>query len=73
MSGDYRERRASVLESIADRTADRVIRTKQPVFLEPLPAFERKQIHARLSQNKQITTHSEGKEPHRYLVVEIAE
>lgn len=71
--GDYRERRASVLESIADRTADRVIRTKQPVFLEPLPAFERKQIHARLSQNKQITTHSEGKEPHRYLVVEIAE
>lgn len=71
--GDYRERRASVLESIADRTADRVIRTKQPVFLEPLPAFERKQIHARLSQNKQITTHSEGKEPHRYLVVEIAD
>lgn len=71
--GDYRERRASVLESIADRTADRVIRTKQPVFLEPLPAFERKQIHARLSQNKQIATHSEGKEPHRYLVVEIAD
>ena len=71
--GDYRERRAAVLESIADRTAERVIKTKQPVFLEPLPAFERKQIHARLSQNKRIKTHSEGKEPHRYLVVEIAE
>ena len=71
--GDYRERRASVLESIADRTAERVLKTRQPVFLEPLPAFERKQIHARLSQNKRIKTHSEGKEPHRYLVVEIAD
>ena len=71
--GDYRERRAAVLESIADRTAERVLKTRQPVFLEPLPAFERKQIHARLSQNKRIKTHSEGKEPHRYLVVEIAD
>lgn len=71
--GDYRERRASILENIADRTAERVLRTKQPVFLEPLPAFERKQIHAYLSKNKRISTHSEGKEPHRYLVVEISE
>lgn len=71
--GDYRERRASILENIADRTAERVLRTKQPVFLEPLPAFERKQIHAYLSRNKRISTHSEGKEPHRYLVVEINE
>ncbi|MDE1548310.1 RNA-binding cell elongation regulator Jag/EloR [Jeotgalibaca caeni] len=71
--GDYRERRANILENIADRTAERVLRTKQPVFLEPLPAFERKQIHARLSRNERIKTHSEGKEPHRYLVVEIAE
>ena len=71
--GDYRERRAGILENIADRTAERVFRTKQPVFLEPLPAFERKQIHAYLSKNKRISTHSEGKEPHRYLVVEINE
>src|SRR5699024_6716814 len=49
--GDYRERREKILENIADRTAERVLRTKQPVFLEPLPAFERKQIHARLSKN----------------------
>ena len=71
--GDYRERRAKILENIADRTAERVFRTKQPVFLEPLPAFERKQIHARISKNNRLSTHSEGKEPHRYLVVEIAE
>lgn len=71
--GDYRERRANILENIADRTAEKVLRTKQPVFLEPLPAFERKQIHARLSKNDRISTHSEGKEPHRYLVVETKE
>lgn len=71
--GDYRERREKILENIADRTAERVLRTKQPVFLEPLPASERKQIHARLSKNDRLSTHSEGKEPHRYLVVEIAE
>ena len=71
--GDYRERRANILSNIADRTAEKVTRTKQPVFLEPLPSFERKQIHARLSKNKNILTHSEGKEPHRYLVVEINE
>ncbi|MCQ9210762.1 RNA-binding cell elongation regulator Jag/EloR [Granulicatella seriolae] len=71
--GDYRQRRSDILKDIANRTASKVLRTKQPVFLEPLPAYERKQIHAHLSQNKRISTHSEGKEPHRYLVVEIAE
>ncbi|UJF15804.1 KH domain-containing protein [Jeotgalibaca sp. MA1X17-3] len=70
--GDYRQRRESILQNIADRTAERVLRTKQPIFLEPLPAFERKQIHARLSKDTRISTHSEGKEPHRYLVVEVA-
>lgn len=69
--GDYRQRREAILQNIADRTAERVLRTKQPVFLEPLPAFERKQIHARLSRDTRISTHSEGKEPHRYLVVEV--
>ena len=71
--GDYRQRRSETLQQIAERTARKVLKTKQPVYLEPLPAYERKQIHAALSKNKRISTHSEGKEPHRYLVVEIAE
>ena len=71
--GDYRLRRTEALQQIAERTARRVLKTKQPVYLEPLPSYERKQIHAYLSKNKRISTHSEGKEPHRYLVVEIAE
>ena len=71
--GDYRLRRTEALQQIAERTARRVLKTKQPVYFEPFPAYERKQIHAYLSKNKRISTHSEGKEPHRYLVVEIAE
>jgi spoIIIJ-associated protein len=68
--GDYRDKRKHVLENLAKRTADKVKRTGQPVFLEPMPAFERKQIHSALANDPYITTHSEGDEPYRYLVVE---
>lgn len=70
--GDYREKRQVILERLAERTADKVERTGRPVFLEPMPAFERKQIHSVLSKNDYVETHSEGEEPYRYLVVEPA-
>ena len=70
---DYRERREAILKRLAERTADKVKETNQPVFLEPMPAFERKVIHFYLSQDTWVTTHSEGREPHRYLVVEPSE
>jgi len=69
--GDYRERRENALRELAERTALKVRRTKQPVFLEPMPASERKQIHFYLSKDESVVTHSEGNEPHRYLVVEL--
>ncbi len=68
--GDYREKRQGIVESLAKRTARKVQDTRQPVFLEPMPAFERKIIHSILSENPYVTTHSEGEEPYRYLVVE---
>ena len=68
--GDYRERRAASLERLALNTAAKVKKTGQPVFLEPMPAFERKQIHALLTNYTEIATYSEGEEPFRYLVVE---
>ncbi len=67
---EYRERRQKTVEQLAKRTADKVKRTRQPVILEPMPAHERKLIHRYLNHHKGIETHSEGKEPHRYLVVE---
>lgn len=68
--GDYREKRQAILKRLADRTAQQVKRSQRPVFLEPMPAFERKQIHAALSNVPYVQTHSEGDEPYRYLVVE---
>lgn len=70
--GNYREKRQVVLQRLAERTAEKVDRTGRPIFLEPMPAFERKQIHAALSKKDYVKTHSEGEEPYRYLVVEPA-
>lgn len=69
--GNYRERREATLERLASNTAAKVKRTGQPVFLEPMPAFERKQIHAILTNHPEVSTHSEGDEPFRYLVVSV--
>lgn len=71
--GNYRERRRETLTRLARKTADQVAKTKQAVFLEPLPAAERKIIHAQLAKYSYVSTHSEGKEPHRYLVVDYKE
>lgn len=68
--GDYRIRREEKLNQIARQTVKEVQEYRQPVFLDPMPAFERKQIHALLSKAENITTHSEGAEPFRYLVVD---
>lgn len=67
---NYRSRRKDTVEHLAKKTANQVKDTNQSVILEPMPAHERKQIHRYLSRYDDIQTHSEGKEPHRYLVVE---
>lgn len=67
---NYRDRRKQTVEQLATRTAEKVKRTNRPVILEPMPAHERKQIHRYLNQFTGVQTHSEGKDPHRYLVVE---
>lgn len=69
--GDYRQKREEKLKEIAERTAKKVLRTRQAVYLEPLPAFERKIVHAHISKYDKLVTQSEGKEPHRYLKVEF--
>lgn len=66
----YRGRREGKIKKIARETADKVARTNQPVVLEAMPAYERKLVHRYLSRDENVQTHSEGKEPHRYLVVD---
>lgn len=68
--GDYRERREQSLEHLADRMADKAVRTGRKVQLEPMPAYERKVIHHTLSSRLDIETYSEGSDPYRYLVIE---
>lgn len=66
---DYRERREETLERLAESTAREAIATGKQVFLDPMPSFERKLIHAELANNRHVTTFSEGRDPHRAVVV----
>lgn len=68
--GDYRDRREQALEQLADRMADKAVRTGRKVQLEPMPSYERKVIHNALSIRLDIETYSEGSEPYRYLTIE---
>lgn len=67
---DYRERRQASLEQLAERMADRAVRTGKKVSLEPMPSYERKVIHNALANRIDIETYSEGVEPNRHLVIE---
>ncbi|KGR79882.1 RNA-binding cell elongation regulator Jag/EloR [Ureibacillus manganicus] len=67
---NYRERRQSTLENLADRMADKAVRTGRKVAFEPMPSYERKIIHNALANRIDIETYSEGSEPNRYLVIE---
>lgn len=65
----YRERRKETLESLAQKMAEKAVRLNKKVALEPMPAFERKIIHSALQDNDKVSTYSDGKEPHRHIVI----
>ena len=65
---DYRKRRK---ETLAKNIAYKVKRTKRPVSLEPMNPYERRIIHSALQNDKYVTTHSEGEEPFRRVVVTL--
>lgn len=68
---DYRRRRKETLENLAKNIAYKVKRTKRPVSLEPMNPYERRVIHSALQNDKYVTTHSEGDEPFRRVVVTL--
>ena len=68
---DYRKRRKETLENLAKNISYKVKRTKRPVSLEPMNPFERRVIHSALQNDKFVTTHSEGEEPYRHVVVTL--
>ncbi|QTC40758.1 protein jag [Bacillus sp. V3] len=66
---NYRERRRQTLTNLAERLADKALRTNRAVSLEPMPSYERKVIHTALVNAKKVDTYSEGREPNRYIVI----
>lgn len=66
---NYRQRRKETLENLAKNISYKVKRTKRPVSLEPMNPYERRIIHSALQNDKYVTTHSEGDEPYRHVVV----
>ena len=68
---NYRQRRKETLENLAKNIAFKVKRTRRPVSLEPMNPYERRIIHSALQNDRYVTTHSEGEEPFRKVVVTL--
>ena len=68
---DYRKRRKDTLENLAKNIAYKVKRTKKAVSLEPMNPFERRVIHSALQNDRYVSTHSEGDEPYRHVVITL--
>ena len=66
----YRQKRKNSLQDLADRIALKVEKTKTSYELEPMNPYERRIIHSALQNYEHVTTHSEGEEPNRHIVIE---
>lgn len=65
----YREKREEVLVRLAKSKASTVRASGKPYKFEPMSPYERRIIHSTLQGNSHVTTHSEGMEPHRYVII----
>ncbi len=68
---DYRRRRKDTLENLAKNIASKVKRNRRTVSLEPMNPYERRIIHSALQSDPAVSTHSEGEEPYRRVVVTL--
>lgn len=68
---NYRARRKETLENLAKNMAFKVKRTRRPASLEPMNPYERRIIHSALQNDRYVTTHSEGDEPYRKVVITL--
>ena len=68
---NYRERRKATLENLAKNMAFKVKKTRRPAYLEPMNPYERRIIHSALQDDPYVTTHSEGEEPARKVVITL--
>ena len=66
---NYRAKREKTLEALALRLANKVVKTRRSVKLEPMNHYERKVIHATLHDHPKVTTRSEGQDPYRRVII----
>ena len=67
--GGYKKHREQVLKNLAGKAASRAVRTGRKVDMEPMNPAQRRLVHAYLQDFEGVTTHSEGTEPNRHIVV----
>ena len=67
----YRARREEALVRLANRMANRAVKTGRRVSIEPMNPYERRILHSALQSNPDVTTHSEGEEPNRHVVITV--
>lgn len=68
---NYRAKREEALTRLANRMANRAVKTGRKVVMEPMNPYERRILHSALQQNNAVTTHSEGDEPNRHVVITL--
>jgi len=68
---NYREKRVKALESLANKLANKVVRTGRNTSLEPMNAYERRIIHATLQSHEKVTTYSVGQGVRRKVIIAL--
>ena len=66
---NYRAKREQTLINLANRMAQKAVRSGRRMAMEPMNPYERRIMHSALQGNEQVTTHSEGEEPNRHVVI----
>lgn len=68
---NYRQKREETLVKLANRLADRVVKYKKNITLEPMNPYERRVIHSSLQNHKYVETYSVGEEPNRKVIITL--
>ncbi|NLD48322.1 MAG: protein jag [Clostridiaceae bacterium] len=68
---NYRQKREDTLIKLANRLADRVVKYRKNITLEPMNPYERRVIHATLQNHKFVETYSTGDEPNRKVIIAL--
>ena len=70
-TANYRYNRQETLKKLAIKMGDKVRKSGKNIKLEPMNPYERRIIHSTLQNNAYVTTHSEGDEPYRRVIIDL--